>query len=79
VSGNQNTRNTKNNSRISSSDREKLKKIIIDNYNERKARLEAALKKASPQVRPAIRQAIVQSENEFEKALRILEQSANAG
>jgi|WetSurMetagenome_2_1015567.scaffolds.fasta_scaffold25255_2 hypothetical protein len=78
VSGNQNTRNTKNNSRISSSDREKLKKIIIDNYNERKARLEEALKKASPQVRPAIRQAIVQSENEFEKALRLLEQSANS-
>jgi hypothetical protein len=78
VQGDQNTRNSKNNSRISSSDREKLRKIIIDNYNERQVRLEEALKKASPQVRPAIRQAIVQSQNEYEKALNHIEQAENA-
>jgi hypothetical protein len=78
VQGDQNSRNSKNNSRISSSDREKLKKIIVDNYNERKVRLEDVLRKASPQVRPAIRQAIVQSQNEYEKALKNIEQSENS-
>lgn len=71
-----NTREETNSNKLSPSDREKIKKIIEDNYKSRKARLESLLEKASPKFRPAIRQAIAKSEAEYAKAIRNLEISA---
>jgi hypothetical protein len=56
---------------------EKMRKIIEDNYFSRKANLEAALNKAPPDLRPAIRQAIADSEDEYIKELLNLDQAVN--
>ena len=57
--------------------KEKMRKIIEENYQMREARLEAALEKASPSLRPAIRQAIADSENEYWKSIQNLDQISN--
>lgn len=57
--------------------REKLKQIIIENFNIRQTRLEEALNNASPRVRPAVRLAIAQSIDAYEKTLKYLEQAEN--
>jgi len=54
-------------------EREQIKKIVIEAFNTRQALLEKALAEASPEVRPAIRQAIAQSLAEYETALSQLE------
>jgi hypothetical protein len=71
------TNNSKTNTQDTKQD--KLRQIIIDNFNSRQARLEQALANASPPVRPAIRQAIAQSAAEFEKALQNLDHPGNSG
>jgi hypothetical protein len=48
---------------------EKLRKIIDDNYLIRQSQLEKALENATPETRPAIRQAIADSEIEYAKAI----------
>ena len=57
--------------------KEKMRKIIEDNYQMRKARLEAALEKANLSLRPAIRQAIADSESEYWKSIQNLDQISN--
>jgi hypothetical protein len=57
--------------------KEKMRKIIEDNYQMRKARLDAALEKASPSLRPAVRQAIADSESEYWKSIQNLDQISN--
>jgi hypothetical protein len=54
---------------------EKIRQMLIANFYTRQARLEEALEKASPEVKPAIRHAIANSAAEYEKALSNLEQS----
>ncbi|HSW57259.1 MAG TPA: DUF5667 domain-containing protein [Dehalococcoidales bacterium] len=56
---------------------DKMRQIIEENYKARQARLQAALEKAGNDVRPAIRQAIADSEVEYRKALQNLEQAQN--
>ncbi len=73
----QNGQNTHNTKKSKSSDREKLKQIIINNFNTRQSRLDEALRKATPQARPAVRQAIAQSQAEYENAIKALEQDGN--
>lgn len=58
------------------SKRDKIRKIIEDNYQTRQARLESALEKASPELKPAILQAIADSESEYLKSLQNLDQGA---
>ena len=65
------------NNKIKATDREKLKQIIVNNYNSRQIRLKESLKKASPDVKPAIIQALSKSQDEFEKALKNLEQDTD--
>jgi hypothetical protein len=48
---------------------EQLKKIIEDNYQQRQAELQKILDNAPLAVRPAIRQAIAQSQSEYEQAI----------
>ena len=48
---------------------EKLKKIIEDNYNERQSKLQATLDQAPADMRPAIRQAIAQSQSEYDQEI----------
>jgi hypothetical protein len=57
---------------------QKLRVIIQENYEKRKQKLLDALKKAAWEVRPPIRQAIIQSDNEYERAMKNLETSENA-
>ncbi len=59
-------------------EQEKLKKIIENNYQERQAKLQETLKKASPAVKTAIRQALAESQAEYEKEIDSLESAANA-
>ncbi len=54
-------------------------KILTENFEKRRAILEAALEKANPDVRPAIRQAIAQNQAEYEKAMNMLLQAENNG
>ncbi|HEX7475770.1 MAG TPA: DUF5667 domain-containing protein [Dehalococcoidales bacterium] len=48
---------------------EKLKKIMEDNYNERQSKLQATLDTAPADMRPAIRQAIAQSQSEYDQEI----------
>ena len=57
----------------------KLKQIVTDNYNKRQARLEEAIQKAPANVRPAIRQALLQSQAEYKKALQNLDDAQTSG
>jgi hypothetical protein len=57
---------------------EKLRKIIQENYEKRSTKLEEALNIASAEVRPAIRRAISESDLEYERALRNLEEAESA-
>ena len=70
------TANSINSSKALAS-QEKLRKIIDDNYQIRKSQLEKALANASPDARPAIRQAIADSESEYAKAIENLNQSSS--
>jgi hypothetical protein len=72
VSNQSNNTNTSNSNKLSKKD--KMRKIIDDNYQARKTRLEAALEKAKPELRPAIRQAIADSESEYWKLIQNLDQ-----
>ncbi len=63
---------------VYSAKNEKLKKIIQDNYDQRKQKLETALKNSKKEVRPAILEAIAQSDLEYERALQNLEDNQNA-
>jgi hypothetical protein len=64
---------------------DKMAQIIQRNYDKRKAKLEEALQNASPKARPAIEQAIAQSDLEYERAMENLaederaQNSANSG
>jgi hypothetical protein len=71
----QNNARTSQNGKAKTTDQAKLKQIIVDNYNNRQERLNETLKKASPDVRPAVRQAMAKSQDEFEKALKNLDES----
>lgn len=79
ATGNRNSNVQSANNKVNSAKYEKLKKIIQDNYDGRKQKLEAALQNTSPEVRPAIRQAIAQSDLEYARALKNLEETENAG
>ena len=57
--------------------REKIKQIITDSANKYQAKLNEAMSKAPPQVRPALRQAIAQCTAEHDKAMENLEQAQN--
>jgi hypothetical protein len=63
---------------ITASKYEILRKIIQENYEKRAQKLEEALNVAPAEVRPAIRQAISQSDLEYERALRNLEAAENS-
>ncbi len=69
---------TGNRDQVYSTKNEKLRKIIQDNYDQRKQKLETALQNSSAGVRPAIRQAIAQSDLEYERALKNLEDNQQA-
>jgi hypothetical protein len=75
VSTQSNTENAGNTRKLTK--KEKMRKIIEDNYQMRKTRLEAALEKASLSLRPAIRQAIADSESEYWKSIQNLDQISN--
>ena len=62
--------NSSNSKALTSQD--KLRKIIDDNFQIRKSQLEKALENASPETRPAIRQAIADSESEYYKSIENL-------
>jgi hypothetical protein len=57
-----------NNAQLSS-EGEKLKKIMEDNYNQRQSKLQATLDTAPANMRPAIRQAIAQSQSEYDQEI----------
>ncbi len=69
-------RNQNDNSNLLSK-KEKMRKIIEENYQIRQAKLKAALEKASPDSRPAILQAIADSEREYWKSIQNLDQTSN--
>jgi hypothetical protein len=75
VSALQNSNNTANKTLTKY---EKLRAIIQENYEKRELKLEEALNNVSPEVRPAIRQAIAKSDLEYERALKNLEETENA-
>ena len=52
-----------------------LKKIVDENFEKRIQKLEETLKNAAPEVRPAIKQAIAQSEVEYQRTLQNLEET----
>ena len=79
ATGNRNSNVQSANNKVNSAKYEKLKKIIQDNYDGRKQKLEAALQNTSQEVRPAIRQAIAQSDLEYARALKNLEETEKAG
>jgi hypothetical protein len=54
---------------------EKLKQSISSKAAANNARLAEALEKVSPEVRPALRQALAQAMEEYDKAIKIIEQS----
>jgi hypothetical protein len=58
-----------NNQTRLSAEGEKLKKIMEDNYNERQSKLQATLDTAPANMRPAIRQAIAQSQSEYDQEI----------
>ncbi len=64
-----------NSVKVSITKSEKLAQIIQDNYAKRKLKLEQALHNASPKARPAIEQAIAQSDLEYAQALQNLAQN----
>jgi hypothetical protein len=74
-------RNQTNNVSVSNSpklsEKDKIRKIVEENYQTRKARLEAALEKANPNLRPAIRQAIADSESQYWQSIQNLDQGSN--
>jgi hypothetical protein len=76
-----NLRNQTNNVSVSNSpklsEKDKIRKIVEENYQTRKARLEAALDKANPNLRPAIRQAIADSESQYWQSIQNLDQGSN--
>jgi hypothetical protein len=55
-------------------ERQKLKTIVTNNAAAHEAQLNAALEKAPPQVKPAVRKALDQSISEYNKAIKNLEQ-----
>jgi hypothetical protein len=57
----------------SMTDQEKLRLKITDNYNTLQLQLEEALTTASPDIRPIIRQAIAQAQDEYQKAISNLD------
>jgi hypothetical protein len=57
---------------------ERMKKIIQDNYEKRRKKLEDALSRASPELAATLQQAIDQSELEYQQALINLENSPDA-
>jgi hypothetical protein len=57
---------------------EKLKQTIIYKATTNKALLEQTLDIASPEVRPALRQALAQAMVEYDKAIKIIERSINS-
>ena len=59
-------------------ERQKLTQSITDHYQARQARLEEALKKASPKAKESILQTIAQSHDAYEKQLNNLESDNNA-
>jgi hypothetical protein len=73
--GNSNNSNNRFSNDARTKDKEKIRQIIIDNAVSYQAKLEAALNKAPAQVRPALRQAITQSQVEVDKALSNLDQA----
>jgi hypothetical protein len=75
VNQDQNTVKPPTGGKLTLAELEKLKQIIINDFNTRQALLEKALEKASPEVRPAVRQAIALSLADYEKALSQLEQA----
>jgi hypothetical protein len=60
------------------SDLRKIQQIWMDSFSKNRARLEEALETVSPEVRPAIRQAIAKSTAEYEKTLRNIERAEKA-
>jgi len=64
--------------KVHSAKYEKLKKIIQDNYNKRKQKLEEALQYASPEIQSSIMEAIDLSDLEYEQALMNLEAGDDA-
>jgi hypothetical protein len=56
---------------------EQIREIIEKNYQERQSRLQAALEKAKPELRQAIKQALAQSEFEYWKSIQNLDRNTN--
>jgi len=54
-------------------DQEKLRSVLTENYNTLQLQLEEALKIASPDIRPLIRQAIALAQTEYQKSMSNLE------
>jgi hypothetical protein len=70
--------NSQRNTEAKNTELEKLKQTISFKAENNRIRLEEALGTASPEVRPALRQALAQAMAEYDKAIKIIDNSMNA-